>query len=459
MTRNYLDSERPVVALATPQGRGALAVIRTTGRGAIGLCDLCFRASQPLSALPGYTLAHGFVIDSETGEKIDDAIAAVFRAPRSFTGQDSVEFSCHGSQAVVDRLLAALRRVGFEQALPGEFSFRAFANGKTDLVEAEAINELAGAKCESARADALARLSGLLSSEYSSLRESMLDLLAEIEARLDYAEEEGPDEDFDLSGKLHAFHLRLKALSESYIGGKLRQEGALVVIAGRPNAGKSSLFNLIVREERAIVSPDPGTTRDWLESWIEIGGYAVRLIDTAGLRSVNAPVEAEGVRRALELSSSADAILYIVDGSSGENEEDRTFLKSHPEAIRLWNKTDLPFCLKSPEGWIPVSAGSGLGLGTLEAAIKSSLDGLSSRGGDACAAGSEVRLASLRQKELVDNCDASIRSAWRDAESMAPLDAISLHLREAADALGQVTGEISGEEIFERIFGAFCLGK
>ncbi len=459
MARNYLDSERPVAALATPQGRGALAVIRTSGRGAIDLCDRCFRASQPLSSLPGYSLAHGFVVDSETGEKIDDAIAAVFRAPRSFTGQDSVEFSCHGSQAVVDRLLSALRHAGFEQALPGEFSFRAFANGKTDLVEAEAINELAGAKCESARADALARLSGRLSAEYSSLREGMLDLLAEIEARLDYAEEEGPDEAFDLPGKLRAFHLRLKTLSESYIGGKLRQEGALVVIAGRPNAGKSSLFNLIVREERAIVSPDPGTTRDWLESWIEIGGYAVRLIDTAGLRSADAPVEAEGVRRALELSAVADAVLYIVDGSSGENGEDREFLSAHPDAIKLWNKTDLPLCRQPPEGWIPLSAGSGLGLAALEAAIKASLDAASSRGGDARSAASEVRLASLRQKELVDYCDASISSALRAAIGKAPLDAISLHLREASDSLGQITGEISGEEIFERIFGAFCLGK
>lgn len=459
MARNYLDSDRPIVSLATPQGRGALAVMRTSGAGSIELCEKCFRSSERLSVMPGYSLAHGFIVDPETGEKIDDAIAAVFRSPRSFTGQDSVEFSCHGSPAVVDKVLALLRRAGFEQALPGEFSFRAFANGKTDLVEAEAINELAGAKCESARVDALARLSGVLSSEYSRLRESMLDLLAEIEARLDYAEDEGPDETLDLAGKFHAFQTRLEALSKSYIGGKLRQEGALVVIAGQPNAGKSSLFNLIVREERAIVSPDPGTTRDWLESWIEIGGYAVRLVDTAGLRSVDAPVEAEGVRRSLELSGAADSIIYIVDGLVGNDEADQEFLISHPGAIKLWNKTDLPSCLKTPEGWIPVSAGSGTGLTVLESAIQSKLDAASTLGGDTYLASSEVRLASLRQKELVDSCLESIGAALNDILNKAPLDAISLNLREASDALGQITGEISGEEVFERIFGAFCLGK
>jgi tRNA modification GTPase len=459
VARNYLDAESPIVALATPQGRGALAVVRTSGPGAIELCDRCFRSPQSLSATPGYSLTHGFAVDPETGEKIDDAIAAVFRAPRSFTGQDSVEFSCHGSPAVVDKLLATLRKAGFKQALPGEFSFRAFANGKTDLVEAEAINELAGAKCESARADALARLSGVLSSEYDRLRESILDLLAQIEARLDYAEEEGPDESFDLAGKFLALQNRLESLSASYIGGKLRQEGALVVISGRPNAGKSSLFNLIVREERAIVSPDPGTTRDWLESWIEIGGYAVRLVDTAGLRAADAPVEAEGVRRSLELSRNADSVLYIVDGSAGCNDEDEEFLAAHPRAIRIWNKTDIPSCPKVPEGWIGLSSKSGSGLAALESVTKASLDEIASSSGDARAAGSELRLASLRQKELVDACLASVRAAVKDSSNGAPMDAISLHLREAADALGQITGEISGEEVFERIFGAFCLGK
>lgn len=459
MARNYLDAESPIVALATPQGRGALAVVRTSGPGAIELCDRCFRSSRTLSATPGYSLVHGSLIDPGTGETIDDAMAAVFRAPRSFTGQDSVEFSCHGSQAVVDRLLATLRRLGFEQALPGEFTFRAFANGKTDLVEAEAVNELAGAKCDSARADALARLSGALSSKYATLREAMLDLLAQIDSRLDYAEDEGPDESFDLAGRLRDFQARLENLSAGYIGGKLRQEGALVVISGRPNAGKSSLFNLIVREERAIVSPDPGTTRDWLESWIEIGGYAVRLVDTAGLRAAEAAVEAEGVRRSLELSRTADSVLYIVDGSSGRNAEDEAFLAAHPQAIKIWNKTDIDSCPKAPEGWIGLSSKSGQGLAVLEAATKLALDKASSAGGDAAAAGSEARLASLRQKELVDSCLASVRAAIRDASNGAPMDAISLHLREASDYLGQITGEISGEEVFERIFGAFCLGK
>lgn len=488
MARTYLDTGRPIFALATAPGRAALAVIRVSGSSALERCDRCFSGLRPLSDARGYSMLHGFLVDPDSGERIDEVVASIFRGPRSFTGEDSVEFSCHGSPAVASRALAALERTGLSPALPGEFTFRAFINGKTDLVRAEAIAELAGAQCESARADALARLSGALSSEYASLRDAMLDLLAEIEARLDYPEEEGPgddevqasaSDDVGVGGApgakepataqspaqpglaaLASCEARLERLSRSYLGGRLRQEGALVVVAGRPNAGKSSLFNLVTREERAIVSPEPGTTRDWLEAWIEIGGYAVRLVDTAGLRRAEGGVEAEGVRRSLDLSGRADVVVYLADGRAGLSPEDEEFIARHPGTIKLWNKIDAPDCLPAPQGggWLPVSAKKGDRLDSLEAALKERLDSLAA-GGDGGASSGEIRLASERQKILVDRCLESARRAREGAVAGLPLDAIALDLREAAGFLGEITGEIAGEEVFDRIFGSFCLGK
>lgn len=463
MARTYLDTGRPIVALATPPGRSALAVIRCSGERTIELCAACFFSGRPLSAAPGYTMVHGYLLDSKSGERIDEVIAAVFRAPRSFTGEDSVEFSCHGSTAVASRALAALERVGFAPALPGEFSFRAFINGKTDLVRAEAVNELSGARCESAREDALSRLSGTLSSEFSGIRKEMLDLLAEIEARLDYPAEETADEGLDgelpWMGRLSVCEDRLERLSRSYIGGRLRQEGALVVVAGRPNAGKSSLFNLVVREERAIVSPEPGTTRDWLEAWIEIGGYAVRLVDTAGLRRAEEGVEAEGVRRSIDLSGKADILVYLVDGRVGLAAEDTEFIARHPAALKFWNKVDAADCLPPPPGWWVLSAKNGAGLESLESAILGLLNASLEVTGQRDSKESSVRVASSRQKALVDSCLESIRKARAEARGGVPLDITALGVREAADILGEITGEIVSEEVFDRIFGSFCLGK
>ena len=468
MARTYLDTGRPIVALATPPGRSALAVIRTSGKAAIELCARCFFPSKNLLDAAGYTMVHGYLVDPGSGERIDEVVAAVFKEPRSFTGEDSVEFSCHGSAAVTRRALAALEAIGFSPALPGEFSFRAFINGKADLVQAEAVNELAGAQCESAREDALLRLGGLLSAEFSSLRDDMLDLLAEIEARLDYPAEEGPDGEGSGAAvdagkpwliRLASCESRLDRLSRNYVGGRLRQEGALVVVAGRPNAGKSSLFNLIVREERAIVSPEPGTTRDWLESWIEIGGFAVRLVDTAGLRRAEADIEAEGVRRSMHLSGKADVVVYLVDGRQGPGTEDADFLASHPQALKLWNKIDAPDCMPTPPGWLGLSAKKGLHLDALESAIADVLRASSIFEGEPGWKEEPVRVASARQKALLDLCLGAVRRAREGAESGATLDAISLEIREAADFLGEITGEIAGEEVFNRIFGSFCLGK
>lgn len=453
MARTYLNTNDPVAALATPQGTGALAVIRCSGERSIELCARCFSRPRALLSTPGYRLVHGFVVDPDSGVRIDEVVASVYRGPHAFTGEDSVELSCHGSPAIVRGVLAALQKAGFSPALRGEFTFRAFLHGKADLVQAEAIDELVRAPGEAARTAALGRLDGQLSSRFSAIRDEMLDIRAETEAMLDYPEDEGVERSAAWSARLRVLCADLRTLSDSYRAGRLREEGALAVVAGRPNAGKSSLFNLLVREERAIVSPEPGTTRDWLESWVEIDGYAIRLVDTAGLRQGQSALEEEGVRRALDLSGRADVVIYLVDGVQGCSAEDRDFLESHRNAIKLWNKIDRPECGAEPQGWIGISAKESTNLGQVCARIAERLRS-AEQGAD-----QDTMIASERQKGLVDACLTSVSGAVGAIEAGAPLDAVALSLREASDFLGQITGEIGSEEIFERIFGSFCLGK
>ncbi|MCX7026129.1 MAG: tRNA uridine-5-carboxymethylaminomethyl(34) synthesis GTPase MnmE [Spirochaetes bacterium] len=457
MARSYLDIKADIAAPATAPGRAALAVVRLSGPGAIALCSPCFSGRRALSALPGYSLAQGFFVDPASGERIDQVVVSVFRTPHSFTGEDSVEFSCHGSPAVVLRVLSVLESQGFVPALPGEFSFRAFVNGKADLVQAEAINELSGAFCETARQDALARLSGLLSSRLAAIRTNCLDLLAGIEARLDYPEDEGPEDEGAVRAGLLEMESSLVELSEGYAGSRLRREGALVVLAGRPNAGKSSLFNILVREERAIVSPEPGTTRDWIEAWMELGGYALRLVDTAGLRAADGGIEAEGVRRSLGLAEIADILVYLVDGRQKLSAVDDDFLAPRAGVLKVWNKIDDPACSPVPPEWIGLSSKTGAGIQSLKKVFLSRLG--SGLPDTAARREAQVGLAGERQKLLVDRALDSVRKALSSLELAATLDVLALEMREAASFLGEITGEILGDEVLERIFGSFCLGK
>jgi tRNA modification GTPase len=407
------------------------------------------------------SLVHGELVDPVTGEAVDEVLAAVFRAPGGPVGEDSVEFYCHGSPAVVRRALAMLEAAGFAPALPGEFGFRAFLRGKTDLVRAEAVQELVRADSEGARAGALRRLEGGLSRSLAAARAAIVDALAEAEARLDYAEDDdSPSGGLDPSMLLRVRDL-VMILAASYAAGRLYERGARVVVAGRPNAGKSSLFNLLVREERSIVDSDPGTTRDWIEAGIELGGLPVRLIDTAGLREPEGEVEAAGVARSRRLAAEAEAVIYLVDGTRGLEAEDYAFFDARADALRIWNKADDPHCAPPPDGFLCLSAATGEGLSELVAALREFVAPRFRRPGSESAASLEdaVIVASERQKLLLDRAGASLDAALRGIEACVSLDALVLDLREAADALGEVTGEVASEEVLDAIFSRFCLGK
>ena len=484
MSRSYFDSHVPIVALATPEGRSALAIIRTSGEAAIDIVARCFSQSEALLSAAGYEAVHGWIIDPVTKERIDEVMALVYKAPHSFTGENAVEILCHGSIVVVRRILDVLYAQGFSPALQGEFSFRAFIEGKTDLVRAEAINELSLASCEAARHDALLRLSGVLSRRLKELRSMMLDALADIDARLDYSEDEGPEKIESWPTIICQAQSSIIELLKSYPGGKLRQEGLLVVIAGRPNAGKSSLFNLLVQEERAIVSSEPGTTRDWLESWITMGGLAVRLVDTAGLRNSKNEIEIEGVRRARAMLDQADLILYLVDGTVGLYEEDKTFMASYPGALFLWNKVDRTDCLAVPSGWKATSAKDLASFGSLESMLVDELrakvdegygmQGHEPQGQNPPTCNSQdptplsrerqsyerqIRIVSERQKQLLYKAQEALNRAMEAHKAGVALDLVSLHIQEATESIGEISGDIASEEVLEHIFSSFCLGK
>ncbi|MDR1046760.1 MAG: tRNA uridine-5-carboxymethylaminomethyl(34) synthesis GTPase MnmE [Treponema sp.] len=473
-----------IAAVATPPGKGALALIRLSGKGSIEAAAEVFSRPEKLLRSPGNAIVHGWILRPSAGEqggKVDEVMVSVYRAPHSYTGEDSLEISCHGGIASTS-VLAALRRSGFRDALPGEFSFRAFMNGKMDLSRSESVMELVSAKTDRGRSNAVGRLSGVLEDEINGIKKLLLDVLAETELYLDYSEDEADAAAGEAAGafpgreKAEEAGERLQKLSLSWQRERLYQDGALAVIAGLPNAGKSSVFNLLLREERSIVTEIPGTTRDWIEAWLSVEGIPVRLIDTAGLRDSGDPAERLGVERSRELLERADLLIYVIDGEKGLREEDLNFPHPGKPTIVLWNKLDrakMPEDLKLekkvslPETAqvhkangtsvrpLPFSARTGEGMTELLAAIAGALRDTAGEAAETEGPG----LGTRRQKDLVDGALASLNEALNLAAQHEALDLIAPCLREAVNALGEITGEVSSADMLELMFSTFCVGK
>ena len=328
--------EEPIAAIATAFAPAALAIVRASGKNAIERAARVFSHPERLLNAKGGTIHHGWVRaflhtgpqdNADNPSLIDEVMAAVYRAPHSFTGEDSVELFCHGGLPVVKGIYELLLAQGFREALPGEFTFRAFINGKTDLTRAEAIREITESKTLQASQKAAARLAGTLREELASVKNLLLDALAAIEAEIEYPEDEHAFAD----GKIDVENLataqkKLDALCDSWMSEKLYQEGARVVLCGKTNAGKSSLFNAILKEDRAIVSTTHGTTRDWIEGDASFGGVPVTLFDTAGIRDTFDAIEREGVERAKNLIAQADVVVYVIDSAAERSREDADFI-------------------------------------------------------------------------------------------------------------------------------------
>jgi tRNA modification GTPase len=476
MSKPVYGDTGAVAAFATPLGISALAVIRTTGDGSVELLSRIFSRPERLRSAKGNTVVHGWIAacsagDGPPAEKLDEVLVSVYRSPASYTGEDGADISCHGGIAAAKAVMAALKAAGFREALPGEFTFRAFMNGKLDLTRCESVMEIVSAKTNRGREHAVRRLSGGLEQEIREINSLLVETLAAAELCLDYSEDEagaaqtnGNTVSAEDAGILPNRRLaeealkRLRNLASSYRQERLYAEGALVVIAGRPNAGKSSVFNLLLGEDRAIVTDVPGTTRDWIEDWISIEGIPVRLADTAGLRDSEDLVEKLGIKRSRELLDEADLVLYLVDGSVGITGEDRAFIDgAQKPLIPLWNKADI--AMPPPGGsLLAVSAKTGSGFGQLTRAAAAALEqaaASSSPEGDRPSAG----VGTARQKELVDTALASLEEALALADRGEPLDLAAPALREAVNALGEITGEVAAADILEVMFSRFCVGK
>lgn len=455
MKSEYFEQEDRIAALATPWGESALAVVRTSGPGSINALDRCFQGRKPLAEAKTATIHYGMLSDFETGEPVDEVTAAVFQAPYSYTGQESVELFVHGSLPGIERILLLLKKAGFRDAAPGEFTLRAFSNGKLDLTQAEAVQEIVSAKSRKAQALALSRLSGRLFDEIDSIKKRLVQLLSAIEVQLDYAEDEVDEGISPNPSAIRFEQQRLRKLSETYHTGRIYSDGAKIVLAGRTNSGKSSLFNLFLKEDRSIVSNVHGTTRDYIESWVSIGGIPARLFDTAGYRASEDLIEQEGIKRSGQVLEGSDLVLYLIDSTEEVTEEIKQdinrFSLSKP-LIEVWNKQDLVSEARD-HGGVSVSAVTGAGFHELEQQIITRLVGVRTEGE------SRVMIDSLRQKELLDRSIDALSVAADALEGNEPLDLIAPELSEAIEALGELTGEVTSAEVLEAVFSGFCVGK
>ncbi len=452
-----------VAAIATARGVAALSVVRLTGPEAIPIAASRF-AGKDLGAAAGHTAHFGRVF-SAAGEEIDQIVAVVYRAPNSATGEDVVEMTCHGGDFAAQLVLETLLDGGARLAEPGEFTRRAFVNGKLDLAQAEAVAELIHATSTLAHRVSLSHLEGRYSERLRSIREELLGLVALLELELDFSEEDVEFADRDRLGiSIGRAEELLEELIGSYRIGQLLRDGIRVVIAGRPNAGKSTLLNALLGRDRAIVSPTPGTTRDEIEGEAEIGGVRYRFVDTAGLRETLDAIEAEGVRRAQRSIEGSDVLLYVYDVSLGLETEERVFLermdRSHPEVsvLLVANKVDLVGKMdRVEEGWIGLSA-------TRARRDAAELHPLLDRLAETARAGwslsdTSAVVMNLRHRRHIGKALEAVRAAGAGLEHSIPAELLASDLRLALDEIGSITGEVTTEDVLGEIFSRFCIGK
>lgn len=468
MNKSSYLPEEPIAAIATALAPSALAVIRTSGKNSINLVSSIFSRPKALLDSEPNTTLYGWIVDGK--EKIDEVMLAVYKDPKSFTGENMVEIFCHGGTSPVLAVYKLLLRTGFREAQRGEFSFRAFLNGKTDLTRAEAVREIIESKTNESRSRAAGRLSGSLEQQLITIKKELINTLGSIEVEIEYPEdEETISEAFD-TAELQKSLQSLKILSSSWKCEKLYQEGARVILCGKTNAGKSSLFNALLKEERAIVSDVHGTTRDWIESWVSFDGIPARLFDTAGLRETEDLVEKRGVEMTYDLSKDADIVLYLHDSRDAVTNEDVQFLKNLISrssllvpALVVFTKSDLKhadideakplFASCNITQYISVCSKNGDGIHSLTSYVKEILIRGNSTDREQAGLGSE------RQKKAVDEAVQCLEHALMVYEKDYTLDAVVQDIEFALDALSEITGEVTPDEILESIFSNFCVGK
>jgi tRNA modification GTPase len=463
------DAADTIVAISTPLGQAGIGIVRLSGPGAEPIARRLFRPHRPRRRWRSHRLYLGHILDPQ-GDIIDEVLLSLMRAPHTYTREDVVEINCHSGYGVLRRILDLALAAGARLARPGEFTLRAYLAGRIDLTQAEAVLEVIRARTETHLQVAAAHLYGGLGRRLHQVRQDLLDLLARVEAALDFPDETGELSAASLQASLNLSLGFLQALADTYEAGRLLREGLLVVIAGRPNVGKSSLLNRLLDMERAIVTEIPGTTRDLVEEAITLGGVVVRFSDTAGLGPARDRVEELGIARTRERMQQADLVLYLVDGSAPLTPEDEESLAALAGRLGLAviNKIDLPPGLSevklsqsTPWPLTKISAKTGQGIETLRAQIVAQ-----ALGGGLKVQGEIITQA--RHHQHLRQCLAYLRQArellgpyekYETYGKEPPWELVALELGAAIHQLGEITGEEVGEDILDRIFAEFCLGK
>jgi tRNA modification GTPase len=454
-----------IAAISTPPGVGGIGVIRVSGPAAVAIAQRVFvrPGGRPLQHPESHRVYHGFVIDA-CGERVDEALLCVMRQPRSYTREDTAEISCHGGVVTTQRVLDAVLTQGARVAEPGEFTRRAFLNGRLDLTQAEAVIDLINARTSASHRAALTQLEGALSRYLRDLREQLLQVSVYLEASIDF-----PEEDLELassgglSERLSGVAGQLTHLLATFERGRVLREGLATVIVGRPNVGKSSLLNTLVGRDRAIVSPYPGTTRDTIEVALELEGLLLRIIDTAGIRTAADAIEQEGVQRARTAIAQAELLLVVLDGSARLTADDYALLTETAGKPRILvrNKCDLP------ARWLPaelaavgngaplveVSALHGDGLPALERAI------VQQALGNEPLEHSEVLLTRARHRQSLVLALHNVQTAEQGLRQGIPVECVAFDVTEALQHIGEVLGEPCASDVLDRIFSSFCIGK
>src|ERR1044072_7172184 len=453
-----------IAAIATPPGEGSIAVIRVSGVDAEQIvARIFFRPVNKDSKLQSHRLYHGTVRDPKSARAVDEVLLVIMRHPKSYTGEDVIEIHCHGGAFVTRRVLQLVLSEGARQAEPGEFTKRAFLNGRLDLSQAEGVLDLIRARTESSAALALEQASGNLSQWVEELRSDLLNVLVQVEAAIDFPEEEIELlKRRELTQEVSALTDKISTISDTYAWTRLFREGAKVCICGRPNVGKSSLLNALIGEDRVIVTPVAGTTRDVIESSINLDGLPVALWDTAGIRETADEIERIGVHLARDYLEKSDARIIVIDGSLPLSSEDKELVIAGDQAKGLIaiNKSDLPASLDEHDlkslvcqtRYCRVSAKTGGGIFELKQALRSLIL-------DKEIESSPVAITNLRQRSALPRAEYALRRAAESLGEGFAAEFVAVDLNEARQALEEITGLINSEDILDEIFSNFCIGK
>lgn len=451
-----------IAAISTPFGTGGISIVRLSGGEAVSIVDGVFHGKKRIRDVRSHSIVYGKIVDPKTNRSVDEVLVTVMRAPRTYTREDIVEINCHGGVLPTKKVLEIVLARGARLATPGEFTKRAFLNGRIDLSQAEAVLDIINAKTEKELECGLAQLDGEISKNLQELKEKLIDILALAEAYVDFPEEELPPYE-QLLARVSEIRRHIEDLVKAGEEGKLLSDGIRVSIIGRPNVGKSSLMNALLTEDRAIVTPIPGTTRDALTEWMNIGGYPVEIVDTAGLRKARNLIESEGVRRTQASIGRADIVLVVLDGSTSLTPGDKKILGRlrDKKAIIVLNKLDisqerkLKRIRKNLNGYpvVETSAINKTGLEDLKRAIlKIISEGIENRDGTPL-------ITSARQRVSILKCAKAIERAESGLESSFPPEIVAFDIKEAISSLDEATGQNISVEVLDRIFSRFCIGK